>query len=83
MFVKLEQTRLEFDEHMIEMENRRLREDRTREERERKEDQEFQLKMMLMKQQEGMRSLSSSYNSSYDYSTHASSSSQQWPESDF
>ena len=62
MFVKLEEKRLQFDEHMMEMEDRRLREDKAREERQRREEREFQLKMMMImvNQQEGMRSLSSS-----------------------
>ena len=73
---------------MMEMEDCRLRDDRTREESKRREEREFQLKMMMImkmmiKQQEGKNSLLSFYNSGYDYSTHASSSSQQWPESDF
>ena len=69
----------------MEMEDRRLREDKVREERQKREEREFQLRMMMvmMGQQECMGSLSPPFTPAYDYSAHNSaSSSHQWSESD-
>ena len=48
LFLKLEEKRMKFDERMMELEDRRLREDKEREERQRREDRDFQLRMMMM-----------------------------------
>ena len=39
---------MKFDERMMEMEDRRLREDKEREELQRQEDRDFQLRMLMM-----------------------------------
>ena len=44
-FLEIEEKRLKFDELMMEMENKRWKEEREREERQRREEREFQLKV--------------------------------------
>ena len=44
-FLEIEEKKLKFDEMMLEMENRRWKEERDREERQRREEREFQLKV--------------------------------------
>ena len=44
-FLEIEEKRLKFDEMMLEMENRRWKEEQDREERQRWEEREFQLKV--------------------------------------
>ena len=50
MYMMLEEKRMKLDESLLMMEDRRLREDKEREERQRKDEREFQLKMMMMLQ---------------------------------
>ena len=82
MFTKLEEKRMKLDEQLMNMEDRRWREDREREERQRREEREFQLRMMMMMQEGGMASLGSPFAPAYNYSLHNSSSSSNWSESD-
>ena len=71
---------------MMEMEDRRLGENKAREDRQKREEREFQLRMMMMmmmRQQGGMGSPSPPFTSAYNYSAlNCSSSTQQWSESE-
>ena len=82
LFLKLEEKRMKFDERMMEMEDRRLREDKEREKRQRREEREFQMRMMMCMQQARIPPPTPQF-SGYNYSFHNSSGeSSQWPDSD-
>ena len=66
--MKLEEKRMKLDQYMMEIEECHLREDKVREEHQKREERKFQLRVMMMRQQEGMGSPSPPFTPAYDYS---------------